>query len=109
MSGYFKLSWCDVCQRVSRWTGSIVTLLGLGGELYSAEEFRSLIDRESDRIELKTGTGGKPLQEVLVAFSMLVSTSFVARGGPDTAIAEAGAKPRPAIATALSLKCSGRQ
>jgi ATP-dependent DNA helicase RecG len=36
---------------------------------YSAEEFRSLVDRESDRIELKTGFGGKPLQEVLVAFS----------------------------------------
>ncbi len=36
---------------------------------YSAEEFRSLIDREGDRIELKTGAGGKPLQEALVAFS----------------------------------------
>lgn len=28
-----------------------------------------MIDRESDRIELKTGAGGKPLQEALVAFS----------------------------------------
>lgn len=36
---------------------------------YSTAEFRSLIDRESDRIELKTGAGGKPLQEALVAFS----------------------------------------
>lgn len=36
---------------------------------YSADEFRSLIDRETDRIELKTGLGGKPLQEVFVAFS----------------------------------------
>jgi ATP-dependent DNA helicase RecG len=36
---------------------------------YSAEEFRALIDREGDHIELKTGAGGKPLQEVLVAFS----------------------------------------
>lgn len=36
---------------------------------YSTQEFHSLIDRESDRIELKTGAGGKPLQEALVAFS----------------------------------------
>lgn len=36
---------------------------------YSADEFRSLIDRETDRIELKIGLGGKPLQEVFVAFS----------------------------------------
>lgn len=36
---------------------------------YSADEFRSLIDRESDRIELKTGASGKSLQEPLVAFS----------------------------------------
>ncbi|MGH3799852.1 MAG: ATP-binding protein [Pseudonocardiaceae bacterium] len=36
---------------------------------YSVEEFRSLIDREGDRIELKTGAGAKPLQEALVAFS----------------------------------------
>jgi ATP-dependent DNA helicase RecG len=36
---------------------------------YSAAEFRFLIDRESDRMELKTGAGGKSLQEALVAFS----------------------------------------
>ncbi|MGH3885264.1 MAG: ATP-binding protein [Pseudonocardiaceae bacterium] len=28
-----------------------------------------MIDREGDRIELKTGAGAKPLQEALVAFS----------------------------------------
>ena len=36
---------------------------------YSLEEFRLLIARETDRIELKTGTGSKPLQEALVALS----------------------------------------
>jgi hypothetical protein len=36
---------------------------------YSVEEFRCLIANEGDRIELKTGTSSKPLQEALVAFS----------------------------------------
>lgn len=36
---------------------------------YSTEEFAALIARETDDVELKTGTGGKPLQEAMVAFS----------------------------------------
>jgi len=36
---------------------------------YSLEEFQALANRESDRIEFKTGASGKPLQEALVAFS----------------------------------------
>ncbi len=38
-------------------------------DTYSPEEFERLISRETDRVELKTGVGGKPLQEALVAFS----------------------------------------
>lgn len=41
----------------------------LPAETYSSDQFRILIDRETERLELKTGTGGKPLQEALVAFS----------------------------------------
>jgi ATP-dependent DNA helicase RecG len=36
---------------------------------YTAEEFAAFIERESDHIELKTGTGNRPLQEALVALS----------------------------------------
>ena len=36
---------------------------------YSVDDFASLIARETDRVELKTGTGGGPLQEALVSFS----------------------------------------
>jgi ATP-dependent DNA helicase RecG len=36
---------------------------------YTAEEFAQLISRETDRLELKTGAGAKPLQEAMVAFS----------------------------------------
>jgi predicted HTH transcriptional regulator len=36
---------------------------------YTAEEFARLISRETDRLELKTGAGAKPLQEAMVAFS----------------------------------------
>ena len=38
-------------------------------EHYSTEEFCRLIAGEGDRIELKTGTSSKPLQEAIVAFS----------------------------------------
>jgi ATP-dependent DNA helicase RecG len=36
---------------------------------YTASEFAALIERETDHIELKTGLGGKPLQEAIVALS----------------------------------------
>lgn len=36
---------------------------------YSADEFAAPVARESDDVELKTGTGGRPLQEAMVAFS----------------------------------------
>ena len=36
---------------------------------YSPQEFHALIVRETDYVELKTGTGSKSLQEALVAFS----------------------------------------
>lgn len=35
----------------------------------SREQFEGLIARESDEVELKTGLGGRPLQEAIVAFS----------------------------------------
>lgn len=38
-------------------------------DTYRAPEFQALIERENDRVELKTGTGNVPLQESLVAFS----------------------------------------
>lgn len=44
----------------SRWQGQTS---------YTAEEFASLVALESDDVELKTGIGNKPLQEVMVAFS----------------------------------------
>lgn len=36
---------------------------------YTQPQFRALIERENDRVELKTGTGNVPLQESLVALS----------------------------------------
>jgi len=36
---------------------------------YAPEDFQGLIDRENDRVELKTGAGRRPLQEALVALS----------------------------------------
>jgi ATP-dependent DNA helicase RecG len=36
---------------------------------YAPDEFQALIERETDRVELKTGAGAKPVQEALVAFS----------------------------------------
>lgn len=46
----------------------IMPLLDLS-DVYDQGDFRRLIDRETDRIELKTGVGGRPVQEALVAFS----------------------------------------
>ena len=36
---------------------------------YTAAQFAQLVNRESDRIERKSGASGKPLQEAMVAFS----------------------------------------
>jgi ATP-dependent DNA helicase RecG len=36
---------------------------------YSEPEFKRLIEREHERLELKTGAGRRPLQETMVAFS----------------------------------------
>jgi hypothetical protein len=36
---------------------------------YTAEEFARLISRETDRLELKTGAGAKPLQEAMGLFA----------------------------------------
>mgnify|MGYP001221494187 CR=1 FL=1 len=36
---------------------------------YTTDEFHQLIEREGNRVELKTGAGRKPIQEVLVAMS----------------------------------------
>lgn len=36
---------------------------------YTKAEFGRLVDRETDRIERKSGASGKPLQEAMVAFS----------------------------------------
>ena len=40
-----------------------------GRSALTAREFRQLIDRETDTIELKTGAGSAPLQDSMVAFS----------------------------------------
>lgn len=44
---------------------SILSVMGTQARRtsYSTEEFSALVARESDDVELKTGTGGKPLQE----------------------------------------------
>lgn len=36
---------------------------------FTAQAFQKLIEREDDRVELRTGTGSRPLQEALVAMS----------------------------------------
>jgi predicted HTH transcriptional regulator len=36
---------------------------------YTAAEFAEVVEIESDVVELKTGLGGVPIQEALVAFS----------------------------------------
>lgn len=42
---------------------------GESNRAYTAAEFEKVIGREADDVELKTGLGSKPLQEVLVAMS----------------------------------------
>lgn len=41
----------------------------VAADTYSDDEFRAVIERESARVERKTGAGGKPLQEAFVALS----------------------------------------
>lgn len=63
----FANSWSYAKLEVPLWAGSQVwhsraVSLPTLRDYYSIAEFSSLIAREGDRIELKTGVSGKPLQ-----------------------------------------------